>query len=275
MLANLREVLNQVKNKNRAVAGFNVFGYEDASAVIKAAEALNAPVILMTNKVAAAHMPIEYYGVLFLAMAKDAKVPVCIHLDHATDIELIKRAIDSGFTSVMYDGSQLPLEENIKNTKEVIALAHAKNVSVEAEIGAVGYSGVEGYKEAYTEPEEAKYFADATGVDALAVAVGTLHRMQKQEANLQFHRLEAIQSLTDVPLVIHGSTGIKDEDLKKLITYNVGKVNIGTALRMAFGNTLREEMEKNPKEFDRIALFKKPMEKVEEEAKNKIQLLGF
>lgn len=275
MLVNLKEIVKGIKERNCAVAGFNVFGYEDASAVIKAAEALNAPVILMTNKVAVAHMPIEYYGVLFTAMAKDAKVPVCVHLDHATDVELVKRAIDSGFTSVMYDGSQLSLEENIRNTKEVVALAHPLNVSVEAEIGAVGYSGVEGYKEVYTEPEEAKQFAEETGVDALAIAIGTLHRMETQEAKIQFDRLEAIQGMTDVPLVIHGSTGIKDEDLKKLINYHVVKINIGTALRMAFGKSLREEVLNKPNEFDRIALFKAPMKKVEEEAKNKMQLLGF
>ncbi|SNR98021.1 fructose-bisphosphate aldolase, class II [Anaerovirgula multivorans] len=275
MLVNLKETLKGIKEKKCAVAGFNVFGYEDASAVIKAAEALKAPVILMTNKVAVAHMPIEYYGLLFTAMAKDAKVPVCIHLDHATDIDLVKRAIDSGFTSVMYDGSQLSIEENIKNTKKVIALAHPLNVSVEAEIGAVGYSGVEGYKEVYTEPEEAKHFAEATGVDALAVAIGTLHRMETQGAKIQFDRLKAIQGVTDVPLVIHGSTGITDEDLSKLTNYHVAKVNIGTALRMMFGKTLREEILNNPNEFDRIPLFKKPMIKVEEEAKKKMQLLGF
>ncbi|WZL72090.1 class II fructose-bisphosphate aldolase [Clostridiaceae bacterium 35-E11] len=275
MLVNLKEILAGVAKQDFAIPGFNVFGYEDAIAVVRAAEALNAPLILMTNKVAVKHMPVEYLGKLLHAVAKDAKVPVCVHLDHATGYELVAKAIMSGYTSVMYDGSQLPLNENIKNTKEIVKLAHACGISVEAEIGAVGYSDPSlNMKAMYTEPEEAEVFAKETKVDALAVAIGTLHRMETQNAVIQYDRLEAIEKLTDVPLVIHGSTGIKDEDLRKLATYNVGKVNIGTALRMVFGETLRKEMNEHPKEFDRIAFFQKPMDQVQKEAEKKMKLLG-
>jgi len=275
MLVNLNQVLNGIAQKKCAIPGFNVFGYEDATAVVRAAEELNAPVILMTNKVALDYMPISYLGKLLCAIAEDAKVPICVHLDHATNYEVVAQAIMAGFTSVMYDGSQLPLEENIKNTSEVVKLANACGVSVEAEIGAVGYNDPNmKVKAVYTEPEEAKIFAEKTGVDALAVAVGTLHRMETQEAVIQFDRLEAIQNQVSIPLVIHGSTGVTDEDLRKLITYRVAKVNIGTALRMAFGKSLREEMNNNPKEFDRIKLFKTPMVKVQEEAKKKMEILG-
>ncbi|SHD76203.1 class II fructose-bisphosphate aldolase [Schnuerera ultunensis] len=276
MLVNMKEILKDAVKNNRSVAAFNVFGYEDAKAVIEAAEECNAPVILMTNKDAREFMDVEYYAKLFGAMAKNATVPVCIHLDHAKDYYLIARAIKAGYTSVMYDGSQLPLEENIKNTKEVVKLANACDISVEAEIGSVAYSDKNlDVKSIYTEPNEAEYFAKETKVHALAVAIGTIHRMQVQEAKIQYDRLEKITKLIDTPIVIHGSTGVKDEDLQKLTKYRVGKVNIGTALRMAFANTLRKEMENNPEVFDRIKLFKRPMEEVKKAAINKVKLLGW
>lgn len=263
-----------IHQKDCAIPAFNVFGYEDAIAVVQASEELNAPVILATNKVAIEHMPIEYLGKLLCEIAKDSKVPVCIHLDHGKDYEMAAKAILSGYTSVMYDGSQLPIKENIKITQDIVKLAHACGVSVEAEIGSVGYSDPSIQAKAiYTNPEDAKFFAEETGVDALAVAVGTIHRMERQSAVIQFDRLEAIQNVIETPLVMHGSTGITDEDLARLITYNIAKVNIGTALRMSFGKTLREEINERAGEFDRISLFKKPMEAVQEEAKRKIQLL--
>ncbi|MCT4619896.1 MAG: class II fructose-bisphosphate aldolase [Marinisporobacter sp.] len=276
MLVNLKEITKQAADKNCAVVGFNVFGYEDASAVIRAAEKLNAPVILMSNKDAVDYMPLEIYADLFCRLAKNAKVPVCVHLDHAKSYDLIARAIKAGYTSVMYDGSQLPLEENIKNTKEVVKLAKALDVSVEAEIGSVGYSNPEiAIKGVYTKPEEAEIFAKETGVDILAVSIGNVHRMEEQGAKIQYDLLKEIQEVVPVPIVVHGSTGILDEDMKKLITYRIGKVNIGTALRMAFGHTLRKEMEEKPNAFDRLELSKAPMEAVEKAAFEKLKLLGY
>ncbi|GAB6137246.1 class II fructose-bisphosphate aldolase [Halanaerobaculum tunisiense] len=274
MLVNLVEMVNQAANNDYAIAGFNVYGYEDATAVIKAAEEMDAPVILMANKDAVEHMPVEVLADILCNLAKEAKVPVCVKLDHAKDYSLVVRAIKSGFTSVMYDGSQLPLEENIAKTQEVVKLAHSVGVAVEAEIGSVGYndSSIEA-KEIYTDPEEAQLFAEKTNVDALAVAVGTLHRMKKQGAKIQYDRLEKIEKMVDIPLVIHGSSGVTDQDLSKLATTQVGKVNIGTALRMAFGKTLKEEIEENPEEFDRIKLFKKPMQAVTEVTKEKLDIL--
>ncbi|MBZ2175881.1 class II fructose-bisphosphate aldolase family protein [Schnuerera sp. xch1] len=276
MLVNMKDILKDAIKNNRTVAAFNVFGYEDAMTVIEAAEESNAPVILMTNKDAVEFMDIEYYAKLFRTMAKNAKIPICIHLDHAKDYNLIVRAIKAGYTSVMYDGSQLPLEQNVENTKEIVKLADVCNVSVEGEIGSVPYSDKNlDIKEIYTKPEEAEYFAKETKVHALAVAIGTLHCMQVQDAKIQYDRLEKIIKLIDTPIVIHGSTGVKDEDLQKLTKYNVGKVNIGTALRMAFATTLREEMKNNPNTFDRTKLFKRPMEEVKKVAINKIKLLGW
>lgn len=275
MLVNMKSMLKDAVGNNRIVAAFNVFGYEDARAVIDAATECKAPVILMTNRDAIEYMDVNYFGKLYGEMARDAQIPVCIHLDHAKDFNLIVKAIMAGYTSVMYDGSQLPIEENIKNTKEIVKIARSLGITVEAEIGSVAYSDKADIKAIYTEPEEAEYFARETEVDALAVAIGTLHRMQKQEANIQYDRLEKIISLIDTPIVIHGSTGVKDEDLIKLRNYNVGKVNIGTALRMAFYKALKSEMDLNPEVFDRTKLFKKPMEEVKKVAMEKMKLLGW
>lgn len=275
MLVTLNEILKDASDSDYAIAGFNVFGYEDAAMIIEAAEELDIPVILMTNRDAVIHMPIKILGNILTDLAREAKVPVCVHLDHGKSVEEAVFAIKAGFSSVMYDGSQLPLEENIKNTKEIAKIAHHFGVSIEGEIGSVGYSDPSiKAKSMYTVPEEAKRFVEETGVDAVAVAIGTLHRMQAQEANIQYERLAEIEKLVDIPLVIHGSTGVKDEDLNRLSKHRVGKVNIGTALRMAFGNTLRNEMNNKPEEFDRIKFFKRPMIEVKNKAKEKMIILG-
>ncbi len=275
MLVTLNEILKDASNSDYAIAGFNVFGYEDAVMVVEAAEELDVPVILMTNRDAVVHMPIKMLGSILTDLAREARVPVCVHLDHGKSVEEAVEAIKAGFSSVMYDGSQLPIEENIKNTKEIADIAHYFGVSIEGEIGSVGYSDPSiKAKAMYTVPEEAKRFVEETGVDAVAVAIGTLHRMQAQEANIQYDRLEEIEKLVDVPLVIHGSTGVKNEDLSRMSKHRVGKVNIGTALRMAFGNTLRDEMNNKPEEFDRIKFFKRPMIEVKNKAKEKMIILG-
>lgn len=276
MLAGLKEMVEQAARSHCAIAAFNVFGYEDAVAVVQAAERLNAPVILAANVPAIQHMPFEYLAPILIRAAETASVPVCVHLDHGKDYAYIEQAIRNGFTSVMYDGSQLPLAENIANTREIVKLARRHGVHVEAEIGSVGYSDPSmNMKHEFSDPEEVETFVAETGIDAVAVSVGTVHRMEVQEATIDFELLKRIESRVQIPLVIHGSTGVPDEDLRRLVAYRVGKINIGTAIRMAFGKTLRAEMERNPHEFDRIKLFKKPMEAVREAALNKLKLLGF
>lgn len=275
MLVTLNDVLKHTKSGGFAVPAFNIFGFEDANAVVQAAEELKAPVILATNKVAIAHTPIEVLGKMLTELANQANVPVVVHLDHGNDYETVAQAIDAGYSSVMYDGSQLSLKENIKTTKEIVKMAHAFSIPVEAEIGSVGYTDpAMGMKEMLTDPQEAREFALETGVDALAVAVGTLHRMEEQTAPIQYDLIKEIESQTDIPLVLHGSTGVADEDLIRISRTNFGKVNIGTALRMAFGNTLRNILEENPEEYDRMELFKEPIKQVKSTAKNKIKLLN-
>lgn len=272
MLVNLNQIFSEYPQK--CVAGFNVFGFEDAQAVIDAAEELKDPVILMANKVAIDHTPIPIIAPLLLAMAKRANVPVCVHLDHSTSIGDISLAIECGFTSVMFDGSQLPYAENVRLTRAACALAHSQGVSVEAEIGSVGYSDSAVFaKTVYTEPDEALKFYNDTLVDAMAVSVGTLHRQVVQDAHLQFDRLDKIHAAVNVPLVIHGSTSVKNDELTMLAKHGVKKINLGTCLRLKFGNTLRQILAEDDKIFDRVEMFKKCMPAVYEEALLKMRLL--
>jgi len=276
MIVNMSECVKSASRSGRIVPGFNVFGYEDARAVINAAEKFNAPVILMSNSDAIEHMDPAYSAALYRSLAEVTEVPVVIHLDHAKTFELILRTIGTGYTSVMYDGSALSLEENIVNTQRVLELARKNDVSVEAELGSVPYTDRnKEVQSVLTIPEDARTFAAGAPVDALAVAVGSLHRMQTKSARIDFERLSAIENCTNIPLVIHGTSGIVDEDVKKLLSTNVGKMNIGTALRMAFGNELKEQVLSKPNEFDRVKLFNKPMSAVQAAAEEKYRLLGW
>ncbi|QGH33606.1 ketose-bisphosphate aldolase [Gracilibacillus salitolerans] len=274
MLVTLNDFLQQALTNKCAIPAFNVFGYEDAKAVIDAAEEMQSPVILATNKVAIHYMPIDVIGGMLVQMATKARVPVVVHLDHGQDYETVAQAIAAGYSSVMYDGSALPFEENAKNTKDVVKLGHAFGVSVEGEIGSVGYSdSTTGSTGSLTDPHEAKAFAEETNVDALAVAVGTTHRMETQSATIEYHLIESIQKYVSVPLVMHGSTGLPDKDLQQIAEMNFCKVNIGTAIRMRFGNSLRKEIHEKPNVFDRLELFRIPMHEVKQEAIHKINLL--
>lgn len=274
MLSTLADILPLAECGGRGLAAFNVFGYEDAAAVVHAAERQNRPVALMANKDAVNHMGVPILAGILRQVAQEAKVPVCVHLDHATQLEVIHEAMIHGFTSVMFDGSQLPFEENVEKTCQILNMARPAGVSVEAEIGAVGYSDPSiAFTPRYTEPEEAETFFSAAPVDALAVAVGTVHRMVTQGVSLQFERLKAIHARVNVPLVIHGATGVSDEDLTKLVQCGAGKINLGTVLRMAFGQELRRQILENTEEYDRIKLFGPCMTVVEEKAAEKLQLI--
>lgn len=270
MLVTLKEILDC----GQAVAGFNVYGYEDSISVVRAAEELGKPVILMTNKDAINFIPTEIIGPMLVTMAKSAKVPVCVHLDHSRSFEDVQRAVAAGYSSVMYDGSQLSYEENLEITKKVSDFAHGHGVSVEAEVGSVGYAdpSVQARVE-YTDPEQAAHFAAETKVDALAVAIGTVHRMKAQEANIDFQLLANIREKLAIPIVIHGSSGVKDEDITRMCQMGARKINLGTTLRMAFGNTLRKTVNEMPDEFDRLKFFPASMEAVKEKAKEKMLLL--
>jgi fructose-bisphosphate aldolase class II len=252
--ATLSEVLLPCLSDGSAVAGLVVLGWEDAKAYVMAAEAEGRPVILQAGPGCRRHTPLPVLGVMFRHLAEGASVPVVTHLDHGESAVVCAEAIDLGFTSVMYDGSALPLAGNIRLTAEIAAMAHAAGVSVEAELGYVGYEG--GAASHGTDPEEVARFAAETGVDALAVSVGNRHLMTSRADEVDMDLLARIGAAAPgLPLVLHGGSGI-DMDLRHRIVREttVCKVNIGTELRMAFGQALRQTVLDHPDRFDRNAI---------------------
>jgi fructose-bisphosphate aldolase class II len=276
MLVNLAKILAPAVEDGYSVACFNVFGWEDARAVADAAIELRAPVILAVNLDFRRFMPIEAICVMLRSLAESAPVPVCVHLDHTYEIPEVLRAVDMGFSSVMYDGSQLTLEENTGGARRVANYAHAAGCSVEAEIGSVPYAeGRAHIKSELTEVSDAIRFAEGSGIDAMAVSVGNVHRLQKPGATIDYGRLAQIQASVKVPLVIHGTSGLFDEDIVRLARTRVAKFNIGTVLRQAFGRGLRETLARHPERFDRLEIMRDAMPMVSREAMRMIRLLGW
>lgn len=254
-LATLSQVLQPALKDGYAVAGLVTLGWEDMRAYVAAAEAEGVPVILQAGPSCREHTPLPILGAIFRHLAENASVPVVAHLDHGYTVEDCKMAIDSGFTSVMFDGSRKPLAENIAETAAIAEMAHAAGVSCEGEIGFVGYSG--GENSAGTDPEEAAQFARDTGVDAMAISVGNVHLQQDKEGGLDMGRIRAIEAVTTVPLVIHGGSGVPVAQRRALSQGSaVCKFNIGTELRMAFGAALRGTVNADPDRFDRVAILK-------------------
>lgn len=272
-LATLAEVLQPALRDGYAVPGLVCLGWEDARAYVRAAEAEKAPVILQAGPGTRAHMPVAIWGAMFRALAEGASVPVVAHLDHGLTVEDAQAAIAAGFSSVMVDGSALPLEENIRLTAEVAVLAHAAGVSCEGEIGVVGYAG--GKASTGTDPGEAARFARETGVDALAVSVGNVHLQQDAGQGLDLALLRRIEVVTDVPLVIHGGSGVPLAQRAALAAGSrIAKFNIGTELRMAFGAALRAAVARDPARFDRIAILREVEDPMMEAARAVFRGLG-
>jgi fructose-bisphosphate aldolase class II len=268
-LATLTDVLTPAMQGGYAVAGLVVLGWEDAVAFVAAGEAERSAVILQAGPACRAHTPLPVLGAMFRTLAERAKVPVVAHLDHGRSFEECQRAIDAGFTSVMFDGSALPLEENIAQTAAIAAMAHAAGVSVEAELGFVGMSG--GSASRPTVPVEAARFAAESGADALAVAIGTVHLQQTHEAVIDWPALRAIEAACPLPLVLHGGSGIAPAERQTLAATHVCKINIGTELRMAFGAALRQAVLRDASRFDRIALLSETVAPMTEAARAAIR----
>jgi fructose-bisphosphate aldolase class II len=254
-LVTLAQVLQPANAQGYAVPGLVCLGWEDMRAYVAAAEAERAPIILQAGPGCREHTPLPILGRMFRHLAEAASVPVVAHLDHGYSLDECRMALDAGFTSLMFDGSKLPLSQNIDATAAVAELAHAAGVSCEGEIGFVGYAGAAA--SAGTDPEEAARFARETGVDAMAISIGNIHLQQDPGQGLDLARLRAIEALTDVPLVIHGGSGVPTAQRADLAaTSRICKFNIGTELRMAFGAALREAVNRDPARFDRIAILK-------------------
>lgn len=252
-LATLSEVLQPALVGGYAVAGLVVLGWEDARAYVQAAEILGVPVILQAGPGCRAHTPLPVLGAMFRNLAESVSVPIVAHLDHGFDIDSCVEAIDCGFSSVMFDGSKLPLEQNIAQTAEIVRIAHGAGVSVEGEIGFVGYDG--GVQGRGTDPEEARLFAQETSVDAVAISVGNVHLQRAQAAKIDMDRLHLIEAVTQIPLVLHGGSGIPRGLRQQLARHSkICKFNIGTELRQAFGVAVRRRLDRNPEMFDRIEI---------------------
>jgi ketose-bisphosphate aldolase len=243
-LVTLKELLAKAKKEHYAVGAFNFNGYEDAAGILMGAVQASSPVIMMASQGACQYIGLYETVGMIKGMAKKASVPVCLHLDHATDHEFIREAVRAGFSSVMIDASAEEYEENIRDSKAIAQFVKAYPCSVEAELGKVGgkeeHIVVEDKTAAFTVPSNVPRFVEETGIDALAVAFGSVHGFYKSEPKLDFPRLEEITRLTDCPLVLHGGTGIPLADIQKCIGMGLAKVNVGTELKAAFSNTIRK-----------------------------------
>jgi len=254
-LVTLSNVLQPALKNGHAVAGLVTLGWEDMRAYVAAAEAENCPVILQAGPGCREHTPLPILGKMFRHLAERASVPVVAHLDHGYTFDECQEALDSGFTSLMYDGSRKPLQQNIDETARIVEMAHSAGISCEGEIGFVGYAN--GENSAGTDPAEAAIFARDTGVDAMAISVGNVHLQEDKDGGLDEPRIQAIQDVTSVPLVIHGGSGVPVAQRTKLAQgSNICKFNIGTELRMAFGAAMREAVNADPARFDRVSILK-------------------
>ena len=274
MLVNLKEILPAAASESYIVPGFNIFGMDEAWYVMKAAEQENSPVILMANKDMVKLYPVKLLGAMLNSVANQSSCPVCVHLDHTYEESIIYRAMESGFSSVMFDGSQLPMDENISRTRAIVDAAHAKGISVEGEIGSVPYTDEDEIKDEKTTPEQALVFSQRSLVDAMAVSVGNVHKLTQPKSEIDHTLIKSIEEVSETPLVLHGTSGICSADMKMIINSRVAKCNIGTLLRQAWGYTLRQEFSAQPDVFDRLTLTKGALQAIQRVATEKIRELG-
>lgn len=278
MLVTGKEILLDAQKNGYAVGAFNVNNMEIVQAIIEAAEETNSPVILQASQGGISYAGVEYIAALGKLAGRNAKVPVALHLDHGTDFEQIIQCIRHGFTSVMIDASKYPLEENIKLTKEIVRIAHAAGVSVEAELGKIGGTEddvtVDERDATFTDPAEAKRFVDETGIDFLAIAVGTAHGVYQGEPKLDYDRIKTIRETVDVPLVLHGSSGVPEQAIRKAVPLGISKINIDTDLRIKFSEGVKNLLKENPDEIDPRKILKPAKAGMKEKIIEKMNIFG-
>ena len=269
----LSSLLKKANKYNHAVAGLVVLSWEDALAFTQAADESGIPIILQAGPSCRAHTPVPILGKMFRYLAEQTKTPICCHLDHGYTFKECKEGMDNGFTSVMFDGSKLSLNKNINISSKIAKLAQSYNVSLEGEVGIVGYQ--HGKVSKGTNLIEAREFAQSSGVDAMAISVGNVHLQTRKIAKIDINKIKDIETVTKIPLVLHGSSGISYVMRKKIAkTTNVAKFNIGTELRMVAGNSLRENFKKNKNIFDKLQLIKPTIVNIKKEAKKIILNIG-
>lgn len=273
MLVNLNEVLKKAQKGKYAVGLFNTTDTDMLQAVIEAAEESNSPVILGTAEVLLPYGELKLIAPSVIAAAKRAKVPVVVHYDHGLTFDRCIEALQLGFSSIMFDGSAKPYEQNIAETREMVKIAHAFGATVEGEIGHVGEAAKEDnlLTDMYTTPEEAKAYLEATGVDALAVAIGSAHGVYKKKPMLNIERLKEISGAVKVPLVLHGGSGLSDDDFKNTIRNGIAKVNIFTDLCLAGESAMKDGEEKKLGYLETRNL---KVDYIKEAVKHKMALFG-
>lgn len=270
------KMLTDAQKGGYAVGAFNAENMEMVKAIIKAAEELKAPVMIQTTPSTVKYGTLETYAAIVSAEAKKASVPVCLHLDHGNSFELAVQAIKAGYTSVMIDGSHEDFEGNIAVSKKVADVAKAVNIPVEAELGKVGgkEDDLEAEADTNTDPQQAKEFVERTGVDSLAVAIGTAHGFYVGTPVLDKERLTEIRQVVDIPLVLHGASGLSDEDVRDCVKRGICKVNFATELRAAYTAAGKKLIEEKPETIDPKALGKVGMAAVTELVKGRMKVCG-
>ena len=276
MLVTLKEILQIAEEKNIAVGSFNTPNLTSLTAILSAAEELDLPVIIQFAQCHEPWIPLSVIGPVMIREAKKAKVPVCVHLDHGADYAMAEACLNSGFTSIMYDGSALPDEENIAATRAVVGLANRFGVPVEGEIGQVLQAedlGEGQEPDFLTEPEQALRFVQETGISSVAVAVGNIHHMKKKQARLDFDRIRALRRMISIPLVIHGCSGVSDDDVRQAVSLGINKVNVATEYNIAFTDGLRDFTVRYPNEFFPMDAMEAAMDRVTGIARGRIHVL--
>ena len=275
-LVTSEKMLKDAREGGYAVAAFNIENMEMVKAIVAGAEELNAPVILQVSQSTSKYGSLETYVALVAVEAAKTSIPVALHLDHGTSFEIAEAAINAGFTAVMIDGSKLSYEENLDLTERVVDLAKTKGVVVEGELGKVG--GKEGDvitdEDTNTDPAQAKEFVEKTGVDSLAVAIGTSHGFYVGTPVLDKERVAQLKEATEAPLVMHGASGLSEEDVRDCASRGIAKVNFATELRVAYTDAMRKLLSENPDIYDPKKPGKAGMDAVEEIVKSRIIMCG-
>lgn len=277
MLVTAKEMLQKAREGKYAIGAFNVENMEMVMAVLAAAEAKNSPVIMQTTPGTIKYAGVDYYYANVAAAAKRSSVPVVMHLDHGDSFQRAMVAYRAGYTSIMIDGSKLPFEDNIDLTKRVVDACHPGDVYVEGELGKVGgkEDDLEGDDDnPYTDPEEAKIFVEKTGVDYLAIGVGTAHGVYKGIPKVNTDLIATIHDMVEVPLVLHGTSGVPDEQVITAVKNGICKVNYATDLRIAFTRGAKEFMAEHPEAFDPKKYSKQGMAEVQKYVEQKIEVCG-
>ncbi|MBS3148490.1 class II fructose-1,6-bisphosphate aldolase [Candidatus Woesearchaeota archaeon] len=298
MLVTLKKILQKAHKEGYAVGAFNINNMEICQAIVRAAVAQKAPVILQTSEGAIKYAGIEYLKAIAEA-ASNEKIPIALHLDHGRDIETVKACIKAGWTGIMYDGSHLPFEENVKNTKKVVQWAHKKGIGVEGELGTIGGAeeSIVSRKIIYTNPEAAREFVRRTGVDALAVAIGTSHGAYKFEGagRLDIHLLKTLKEQLKIPLVLHGASGVPaslvtmaarygaqlgkpegvpDDQIAIAVKNGINKINTDTDIRLAFDAAIRKFIAEKPEDFDPRHILSPARELIQQVVEHRMKLFG-